>query len=486
MSATSEMGTRVPRKAKAIIDSLVGSRQMTQEGAEWLVCSTDPHHDDRVKMPGYPDMNTVNSVVQTYTTTTSVAALPGQVGAWDLHVPFIPVSTPINGAGQNPVANDINGFVMNTSGTISATSSTIPLYPGFNIIQAGVPGTDWYTTAASATLANAPYLAIPNKYCSGHFRLIAAGIEAVNTTADLYKGGSVTAYRAPSNIEDSSMVNFPIVVATVNQYISKPIETTSLPPTTQTEAAAYTDSRTWAAEDGAYIVVTQADTENGFKTLKPGEVLIKKSIDCVTAQAEQLAGTVRNVWSTHNNAAASNPVSFGAGNASVFPFNNCGFIMAGLNQNSTIQLTQRLYFERIPSTSEPDLLAMCQVPPAFDGTALEIYSRCLSKMPVGVPVSENPLGEWFSSILDTIKSVAPKIGNFVSRLGGAISMVGTGSTPPVQSDATPLRKQSNAQKKRNKAAPVGATRNHPVRPGRGKGNRGGRKRKGGNKFASYT
>jgi len=90
-NATSELGPRVPRKAKTILNSLVGSRSMTTEGMEWLICATDPFHDDRVRCPGYPDLSTVNSVAQVYTTTSSIAGPVGGTQAWDLHIPFIPV-----------------------------------------------------------------------------------------------------------------------------------------------------------------------------------------------------------------------------------------------------------------------------------------------------------------------------------------------------------------------------------------------------------
>lgn len=503
MAASAELGVRVPRKAKNVLNNLVGSRAMSTEGMEWLICATDPFHDDKVRCPGYPDMSTVNSVVQTFTNTVSISAPAGQTAPWDLHVPFIPVSPPLGQfSGSSAGAPRMNGFLALESGLLQTALSpvnAVPLYPGYNAIVCATTGTDWLGAGSGAGVTNTSALAIPAKYSSGQFRLIGGGIEAVNTTADLYKGGSITGYRAPSNVGESTIASTPItvttpmpedtsststtssvqelemefdsktgkvikkqnsrkelkdspVVGTSTIYPNYPITTVELPPTTQAEASLYTDSRTWAAEDGCYSIIAQADLENPFLITSPGEVLLQKVLDSTTVQENMVSGSPEVVYTTTWN--GSNPglstsylmSNFGGSCSKPLPFTNSGFIMAGLNAQSTIQLTQRLYFERIPATSEADLLSMAQVPPAHDPLALEIYSRCLAQMPVACPQNENPLGEWFNSVLDTIKGIAPRIGQFVSSLGGAISYFGNGVQDPPQSNATPQRKQTKAQK----------------------------------------
>lgn len=448
-----QLGNRVTRKAKKTLDELVGTRAMTKPGMDWLICSTDPFHDDRVRCPGYPDTSTVNSVVQTYTTTASISAPNGQTAAWDLHVPYIPVTgSPVTGTpyALPPWAVDAYG------GMGAQVGGQIDLYGGFNAIVCATSGTDWYV--ANSGVSNSSVLALPPKYASGHYRQIAVGIEAVNTTASLYKGGSLTVYRAPSSRDDGLLKQTTTIPTTspITLETQCPVEFVALPPSTQAEAAVYTDSRTWSAEDGAYVVVTQSNEENPFLTLLPRNVAIKKVFDSTTVQQDMAASTTRTMWSS----ILVNVAHVNTGNnCSVLPFDNCGMILTGLNPNSTIQLTVRYYIERVPATSEPDLLSMCQVPPAYDAVALEIYSRCLAEMPVGVPQNENPLGEWFEGVLESIKSVAPKIGGFISNLGNAVSMVG--GQGPVQSNATPQRQQNNAQKKQQKQAAAKAPSGPP-------------------------
>jgi len=453
MAATSELGTRVPRKAKAVLDKLVGSRAMTQSGMEWLVCATDPFHDDRVRCPGYPDLSTVNSVVQTYTTTTSISAPSGQTAPWDLHVPFVPVSPAVVGIPPG-VIGPINPVETWSNGSFYSTASNVPLFPGFNAIIAGVSGSDWLTTSASAAMTNSPIIAIPPKFMSGHSRCIAAGLELVNTTSQLYKGGALTVYRSPSTVEPTSLA-YPTYIASgpppLVLWSPVPMDGVSLPPTTQAEAAIYTDSRTWSAEDGAYVVVPMTDIENPYRSCnQPTDVIVRKALDYTTLNSYVSGFAPPVSWtSIYGGTPLSNATSHGSG-CHALPFENCGAILTGLNPNSTIQATVRYYFERIPSTTEPDILSMAQVPPAYDGVALEIYSRCLAEMPIGVPQNENPLGEWFSGILETISNLAPKIGNFVSNLGNAISTVGNPPLP--SSNATAQRNMNKQQKQQQQVA----------------------------------
>jgi hypothetical protein len=476
MAASSELGTRVPRKAKSILDRLVASKAMTKEGMEWLISATDPFHDDRVRCPGYPDMSTVNSVVQTYNTTQSFQ-ITGASAPWDLHCFFEPFSnssmSPLTGA-SNAIASanhySSRGYYQDSSNT------PVNLYPGWNVVTDTLAGDDWLKP--SGTVVNYPALALPPKYCSGHYRLIGTAVEAVNTTADLYKGGSITVYRAPSARETTTTLSYVTSTSTalatttatagvansnekrlsrneipMATFVQIPLtlDSVALPPTSQAEAAIYTDSRTWAAEDGCYVIATQNSEENNFLDTSPSDIAVMKVYDSQTLRSNANSGLNVPIWTTSSNA----PFSYGTVPATeqrgsgckVFPFDTCGFVMSGLNQNSTIQLTVKYFVERIPATSEPDLLSMAQVPPAYDSMAIEIYSRCLAEMPVGVPVNENPLGEWFNSILDTIKSVAPKLGNIVSGVGRAIGEIGGSS--PVQSNATPERKQSKQQKQQS-------------------------------------
>jgi len=68
-----------------------------------------------------------------------------------------------------------------------------------------------------------------------------------------------------------------------------------------------------------------------------------------------------------------------------------------------------LLHERFPTPSEPDLVVLAAPSAAFDPCALELYSRCMGKLPVGVPQGMNPLGEWFKDVLRKVTHYATPV-----------------------------------------------------------------------------
>jgi hypothetical protein len=143
------------------------------------------------------------------------------------------------------------------------------------------------------------------------------------------------------------------------------------------------------------------------------------------------------------------------------PWDISGCVFSGLNPNSTLQVNLKLLFERVPSQSNKDLLVLARTPPGYDGMALEIYSKAMEKLPVGVPVGENPLGEWFADVLKVVGDVAPVVGDFVGNFVPGVKIAGNligagakaGHSALVKKPATPQPQAQGrqAQKKpRNK------------------------------------
>jgi len=82
---------------------------------------------------------------------------------------------------------------------------------------------------------------------------------------------------------------------------------------------------------------------------------------------------------------------------------------------------------RAPTLDEADLVVLAAPSPEMDTVALECYSQAMRTMPAGVPVSENPLGEWFSKVIDGIgsvgSSIAPLVGMAHPGAGAALGAV---------------------------------------------------------------
>jgi hypothetical protein len=106
---------------------------------------------------------------------------------------------------------------------------------------------------------------------------------------------------------------------------------------------------------------------------------------------------------------------------SPFPFDVSGAFFSGLNPNSTLQVTVKYVVERIPSITEPNLLVLTRPPCPFDPMALELYTRVMASLPVGVKVGDNPDGEFWASILDALAAIAPVVGAALTPIAGPIA-----------------------------------------------------------------
>ncbi len=406
---------RAPRRAKAIIDSLLEKKAVTQEAINWLTYATDPFHDSPLPPSGFPDINTNASLVQAFTYTTNISA-PAATGSnpWEAHVFFVPVSAFIQANGTS----SLNAFAYNPLTmqiTTPSTANMTSLLAGYNVLT-GPIGMDWSVANVNIGLATNA-VGFPTNVSGGLFRLIATGVEVVNTTAPLYKGGSCTCYRAPSH----NMLMQANVVASTNPtpYL---FNTFDLPPSSQSSAQLYPSARTWEAAEGYYGIGTITDVNLPFQS----------AVNCTplgikpAAQSALVSGTTQPIWTYSPTLGASGPIPLTT--SRVLPFDTHGCVFSGLTPQSTLQITTRYVVERIPSTTEPDLLVLTRPPTPYDPLVQEIYARTVAELPVGCMVKENPLGEWWNDVLQTVAEYAPSVGKVFGPLGQALGAgIGSGA-----------------------------------------------------------
>lgn len=433
---------RAPRRARQIIDGLIASKTLTPKGLNFLTMATDPFHDVPLEPAGFPDINTVPSIVQVFTQTVSISAptVTG-TGPWECHVFFAPYSPPSTSTGALGFAP----YPYNpTTGTIDATTAlpAATLAPGYNILT-GPPGTDWSVNPNWTNNSQGIYF--PTTVIGGLFRIIAAGVEVVNTSAQLYKSGACTSYRAPSHRTCGTLnyqigTEVPIIQTKYGDHRPKsetlPVTTIipatfiEMPPTSQSLAQLYPNSRTWAAEEGYYGIGTLTDADNDYQPAIVGTLVALQP----PSNAALAASTSQPAW------------IWGSGNGKThfgrpLPMDCHGVVATGLNALSTLQVTTRYIIERIPCVYEPQLLVLTRPCSPYDPVALEIYSRTIASLPVGCMVKENPLGEWFTSILEAISSLAPVVG---SAFGGPGAAIGTLASTAARAAARAIADSSSA------------------------------------------
>jgi len=395
------------------LDSLVANRQLSQAGLDWMTIALDPFHDTELNCPGYPDLISSKSVVQCITQTVNVT---NTASPYDCHIFFLPCSQ-VWSAGV--WSNQLLRTLITPDGFIAGQQTGPILNPGLNVITT-FPGVSWYSATAGTTF---PSIGLPLSFGAGQTRLVAVGWEVVNTTPVTLMQGSVTAYKSPNTFVNSVITSAAPLVADVTQ--SYPIEFGALPPGTQTDAALFPNSRTWQASEGLYQIATLNETQNPYASPVPGLA----GFMSVPNETELLAGTPNLAYiPSLNDNAATLPIApliaYPYASNHGFPWDVSGAVFAGLSAASTLQVTVKYYVERIPTISDPNLLVLCRQPPSYDPLALEIYSRVVAKLPVGCKVDENPLGEWFDTVMDIVAAGLPILGTSLATIFPPAALLG--------------------------------------------------------------
>jgi len=421
---------KVDRRAKSILNRLVAGRQLSEQGMDWLIAAMDPFHDTEVCLEGYPDIVSSRSITQCVQKTTTVTKPTGLTGDWDCHLFFIPA---VELRNQQFFRASINSQAQ----LASVSGQLNSICGGLNIIKCG-PNENW---DRNGQLQND--LRIPKAYSSYKHRLIGVGYEVRNVTAPLYKQGSVTCYKQPMQWSQGRSTE-----TTGNPKLFSPTSFTELPPYNAAGAALYPNSRIWDAAEGCYNIVTLNDVEN------PVTAAVPKTVVLSDVDFSAIPGATGDL------AFAILPTDECA--AVVYPYDNVGAVFSGLSEQTALQVTVRYLYERFPTEDNADLLVLARPPSPYDPLALELYARCLRELPSFVMVKDNPLGEWFGKVLETVANIAPVIGKVLPFPGAALigDVVGKGAgaaasvlrpSPAAPSSSAPGNQSNTAHaKKKNK------------------------------------
>lgn len=431
------------RTSDKLLDALQRNGTITPDGRAWLTAAVDPFHDTDLDVAGYPDVMSASTVVQLVKQQITVAApaIAG-TGNWDCSIALFP-----NFLNQN-----INYSAILSNGTFIAPSSIAAAnFGGLAIVTGSSGATLWPTAVATPTAGNAYIGLDPSAYTKGNCRVISAGFEIVNTTAEIYKQGQLTSWRMPYK---ASLQGYSFLPVGATTYVPKNALYMRSPPATVAAAQLLYGSRSWAAAEGAYVVARQNDTEN--PCTQPSYVPVQLCASDLIASFT----TGANTYPVYAFAPieAPNTVS-----DAVTPFDISGCHLTGLSNATTLTINVRWYIERLPSPLETDLVVLASPSAIYDPIALEMFSQAMSRAPPGVMLKENPLGEWFTKAMSAISNWAPKIGSALSSAGvpfaGALGngIGGAANLANTVNEST-RRKPTNTTKSKPKPLPQVPTR----------------------------
>lgn len=388
-----------------VLNKLVQTTSLSEAGKDWFLCNTDPFHDKELpQLFGYPDSQVGSSITQKVPLELEVSMPPGISGNWKALVVTYPITHGTSGeefCNHWKYGNQLEKLIdQKRQGLFPVT-----VYIGPTENDLGPTGVNTLITG----------LGLPDQLTTGSMRVVGWGLEIHNTTADIYKQGAITAFR-----QNCSTVNKQVFQSWASSdgvvAIEKSIyEGTMLrrPPKNVNEANQLMNTRTWKAADGLYQVVTMNEESNIAKMpgytqpvildwdTRAGAITIGEhpdpSVPCIAPITVPAVFGATGVVPTGATWGPQTSWNFQ-------PYHQSGCFLSGLSPQSTFILRVNWYVERFPTPSEQDLVYNTKPSAHYDPMALRLMGEALRAMPVGVPVGENPLGEWFWK---TVSNVLP-------------------------------------------------------------------------------
>jgi hypothetical protein len=384
---------------------------LTPQGRDFLIAALDPFHDTQLReLAGWPDVETAPSVVRCVKQSVTVATNQAPGANWDCHVVQWPWLDALNSRRWGrPLLAPGGGNRIITNPTAA------PFNTGGLQIYGVVAGNDLDVTDAGAQVG---VIVLNPTISQGSGRIVGMAFEVVNTTAEISKQGQCTVYRQPQSHPTGdtwiSTVVPPLLDIPFSAHMIRS------PPLNQAQAMLYPGSRQWLAKEGAYIVQTFVGQDN------PPQI-VRYDQPCIIADPTQEDLCAANNISSVIAPVASQmtPTAVGLNAATkIYPIHTGGAIFTGLSSTSTLTITLNVFYESFPSTAESDILVMATPSAQYDPIALEIFSHCLSQMPVGVTAADNDEGGWFNGLMSIVRDVAPMVAPFLTAVN---PMLGAGA-----------------------------------------------------------
>lgn len=351
---------------------------------------TDPYHDVNLPNSVYPDGRSIYSYTRKIAIRKSItnpfALLPGE--NWSIHI----FTTPLHFTYDMVTGQMLNESVVPTLGPAQ-------IYGPMMIVHMRSTGST-ITETKLETLGTAH-----SASDKSGTRTVSFGYEIHNTTAELYRSGTITQYRTASSTARADLsVDTPSKL-----YSAVHIETI---PSSLAEANQTPNSHSWEAAKGVYAVCLP-DPCNEFSSILGQNVIIQGGLD--------------------DNQLALSYVSPGDRAARWSPLNCCGTFITDINSQSTFTLDFRQLLEFRPMPTDIVGLQLASAALPVDTLFLKMYKRMLPTIPPGVPAGFNSAGTWFKRIISIANGVIPHVIPFLppkaqliaSPISGALNAINT-------------------------------------------------------------
>lgn len=366
---------------------------------EYISMVTDPYHDRNLRVTGFPDGNTMVSAVKRYARQHSIACpFPLQTGEkWQFHI----FTTPLHRITEFHSCQLVGNIIPN-------------LHNATDISRVGPVNVYYQRLDASGNVSATLFVPLgltENSYQNGRdsCRTVSLAFELHNTTAELYKAGSLTSYRLNSLATRADYMRSD--GAAPPKYSHMAFTHLTTVPVTLADANQLPNSRTWEASKGIYSVTLPSPT-NTYSSqyfqnigLSNGDPLGQRSY-LIYAKDANITFPAPS-WS---------PASCTGVMSSAF---------ANVEQTFTLDYRQVLEFAPTPMS---ETLPYATTSPECDLLFMKLYKRMINSIEPGVPVGFNSAGEWFRRILQLAKEQLP---NLIHLLPPQYKTAATAALPAV-------------------------------------------------------
>lgn len=396
-----------------LFDKETSGTGITPVGREWLRIALDPFCDEVERCPGFPDPKGGQSLVYPVRRTITVKKpdlLVGldPLGSWDCHISMTGLlSTHELNKGILLNAKDTPNFQLGSSssvpkgkiGSVMITSvltgepTSVDIDPGKTMVDNRTS-----VQALSPIIVDPSTGDAENDFLErGRFREIARGIEVVNVTPMLTRGGSVTVYDTQAAPEQYIINPFAGVSNTGAQC-----HMTRAPPSLVGDAMLYNGARQWNAELGAYQIATFSDLDLKAPQPHHGDFFLSGADVVVGGTSLALAPVL------HISPFVA-PGDTRTYTIQVSPTSTKGLYFTGLSKETVLVVNLRSLLEVFPTIDQEIAMLAATPSPEYDPVALQMYHKVARAMPPAVPVRENAFGDWFRKVVAKIGMFTPKV-----------------------------------------------------------------------------
>lgn len=383
--------------------SMTVKKALSQSTQNILSLVTDPYHDFNLQAVGYPDGKSLYSCIQRFQNRMTLKC-PFTLAAgdtWGINI----VTTGLHYQQNMAISSYSAGLIDQTATTTVACGPIHIIYTHYDS-----------TGTTKTVIRNAmgpPTAALAGRELD-RSRIVSLGFELTNTTAELYKEGSLTVYRLNA-IEDAfdGRLKYSNVTPTTAPWSGNYIANI---PLTEEAINSLPNVRTWEAGAGAYCVALP-QANNAYSDPAGCNTLIQEYFlfGPTLTQSALVYPMILN---------ATPPTAVMGATA----LNNVGVITSKFKSaEQNFSLDFRMVLETETNGASP-LIGFATKPPELDRAFLKLYKAMIPLIPPGVPVGFNDSGEWFRRILKIANSVLPII---ASVLPGHAKVIATAAVPVV-------------------------------------------------------